>query len=108
MKQAERWTPPEPQTVALYATDNHAPDHGREGSIHTTAYANFSDLTSQWLTSLENLSGVQRNLAPVCTTSLFFGADSNGVQLGGNTVGSMSVTLTVDAQNRSRSFSNNV
>ncbi|KAK7690162.1 hypothetical protein QCA50_006811 [Cerrena zonata] len=91
MKKSERWTPPDPQTVAMFAADNHEPDHGKNGSIHTTGNTNYTDLIPQYLDSLSNLSGVPRNLAP----------------LGGNAVGSMSVTVTVDAQNRSRSFSNN-
>ena len=65
MQAAEKWTPPERHTIARFATDNHKPDHGTNGSIHTTANANFTDLTTEYLDSLQNLSGLPRNLAPV-------------------------------------------
>lgn len=70
MKKAEKWTPPEPQTIDEFATDDNKSDHGTGGSIRTTANANYTDLIPQYLDSLENLSGVPRNLAPVSTISL--------------------------------------
>lgn len=72
MKKSERWTPPDPQTVSMFAADNHEPDHGRDGSIHTTGNANYTDLIPQYLDSLSNLSGVPRNLAPVSAHSTFY------------------------------------
>ncbi|KAI0073789.1 alcohol oxidase [Panus rudis PR-1116 ss-1] len=91
MKRAERWTPPEPQTVKPYANDNHAPDHGRDGRIHTTGNANFTDVITQYLDALENLSGLKRNFSP----------------LDGNPIGSFAATVEVDAKNRSRSYAAN-
>ncbi|KAI0079806.1 hypothetical protein K474DRAFT_1658610 [Panus rudis PR-1116 ss-1] len=90
MKKAENWTAPVTSLVNAYGLDDTADDHGTSGAIKTTAHANYSSLVPPFFTTLEQI-GIPVNHAP----------------LGGSPIGSMSVTVTVDAQNRSRSYAAN-
>ncbi|KAI0079801.1 alcohol oxidase [Panus rudis PR-1116 ss-1] len=87
MKKAEKWTPPDNVAVNLYGANNDPENHGTDGSIHTTSHANYSDLIPSFLSTMESL-GVPRNKAA----------------LGGNNVGVLSVAVTADANNRTRSW----
>ncbi|KAF9262835.1 alcohol oxidase [Marasmius fiardii PR-910] len=91
MKAAENWTAPtDVDFVNRYGANNDTANHGVEGGLHTTPYANYSSLTPPFFTTLENL-----------------GIPYNEATHAGNSVGSWSVTATLDARNRSRSFAAN-
>ncbi|KAJ8094422.1 hypothetical protein PM082_010856 [Marasmius tenuissimus] len=88
MKAAEKWTPPtNPNFVEVFGANNDSENHGTTGGLHTTPYANYSSLTPPWFSALGNL-----------------GIPYNKATHGGNSSGCWSVTSTMDAKNRSRSF----
>ncbi|KAL0581594.1 hypothetical protein V5O48_000410 [Marasmius crinis-equi] len=88
MKAAEKWAAPtDPNFVESFGANNDSENHGITGGLHTTPYANYSSLTPPWFSALENL-----------------GIPYNKATHGGDSVGCWSVTSTLDAKNRSRSF----
>ncbi|KAI0079798.1 alcohol oxidase [Panus rudis PR-1116 ss-1] len=90
MKKSENWTAPSTEAVDIYGANNDPADHGIGGSLQTTSHFYYSNLVPSFLTTIASL-GVPRNHAA----------------LGGNNIGTASVAVTVDAHNRSRSFSAN-
>lgn len=108
MKRAEKWTSPNTTIAREFLANDDPQYHGTTGSISTTGYGNFSDLVPPFFTTMEKL-GVSANHAAVwCLTLMDVHMSDRYTQDGGHTVGTWSITATMDPHNRTRSYSANV
>lgn len=88
MKAAERWTPPTKQAANTFFANDDPANHGTQGAVLTTGYTAFSSIVPPYVNSLQSL-----------------GVNVNKASHGGKTIGTWSVTATLDPVNRTRSYS---